>query len=194
MMTRYRRAAQHRQASPQRGMVLITSLLLLLVVTILAVAMFRSFGLDEKIAGNMRDKQRAISAAETAQQFAESWLEAGNGATATTCAAGISATIQACTTALANFSSVPWSTGVTYTPPSPAPAMPLATTSTSGGQGNYSQAPVFYITLLNTTLTPQASYYQVDAVGYGGSADTVAVVESIYVVSNNANQCASCNQ
>jgi hypothetical protein len=31
-------------------------------------------------------------------------------------------------------------------------------------------------------------------VGYGGSADTVAVVESIYVVSNNANQCASCNQ
>jgi type IV pilus assembly protein PilX len=193
MMTRYL-AAQHRQASPQRGMVLITSLLLLLVVTILAVAMFRSFGLDEKIAGNMRDKQRALSAAETAQQFAESWLEAGNGATATACAAGISATIQACTTALANFSSLPWSTGVTYTPPASAPAMPLAATSVSGGQGNYSQAPVFYITLLSTTLNPQASYYQVDAVGYGGSADTVAVVESTYVVSNNANQCASCNQ
>lgn len=174
-------------------MVLITSLLLLLVVTILAVAMFRSFGLDEKIAGNMRDKQRAISAAETAQQFAESWLQAGNGAAAVACA-GISTTIQACTAALANFSSVPWSAGVTYTPPSPAPAMPLAATSTSGGQGNYSQAPVFYITLLSTTLTPQASYYQVDAVGYGGSADTVAVVESIYVVSNSANTCASCSQ
>jgi len=42
--------------SPQRGMVLITALLLLIVVTILAVGMFRSFGLDEKIAGNTREK------------------------------------------------------------------------------------------------------------------------------------------
>jgi type IV pilus assembly protein PilX len=40
----------------QGGMVLITALLLLIVVTILAVGMFRSFGLDEKIAGNMREK------------------------------------------------------------------------------------------------------------------------------------------
>ena len=58
----------------QRGMVLVTSLLLLLVVTMLAISMFRSMGLDEKIAGNMRDKQRALNAAETAEQFAESWL------------------------------------------------------------------------------------------------------------------------
>ena len=43
----------------QRGMVLVTSLLLLVVVTLLAVSMFRSFGLDEKIAGNLREKQRA---------------------------------------------------------------------------------------------------------------------------------------
>src|SRR5205807_8509264 len=41
----------------QRGMVLVTALLLLVVVTLLAVGMFRSFGLDEKIAGNVREKQ-----------------------------------------------------------------------------------------------------------------------------------------
>ncbi len=63
----------------QRGMVLVTSLLLLLVVTMLAVSMFRSMGLDEKIAGNMRDKQRALNAAETAEQYAENWLSLGFG-------------------------------------------------------------------------------------------------------------------
>jgi len=175
-------------------MVLITALLLLLVVTILAVAMFRSFGLDEKIAGNMRDKQRAVSAAETAQQFAESWLQAGNGSLPVTCSGPVSATVQACSTALTSFTSVPWSMGATYTPPSPAPAMPLASSATSGGQGTYSQAPVFYITWLNSTLNPQANYYQIDAVGFGGSADTVAVVESTYVVANTANTCGSCSE
>ena len=46
-------------ATTQRGMVLISSLLLLLVVTIFAMSMFRSFGVEEKIAGNTRDKERA---------------------------------------------------------------------------------------------------------------------------------------
>ena len=39
----------------QGGLVLVSSLLLLLVVTILAVAIFRSFGIEEKIAGNQRE-------------------------------------------------------------------------------------------------------------------------------------------
>ena len=69
----------HRRAR-QSGMVLITALLLLIVVTILADGMFRSFGLDEKIAGNMREKHRALNAAETAEQYAEWWLaNGGNG-------------------------------------------------------------------------------------------------------------------
>ena len=35
----------------QRGVVLVSSLLLLLVVTIMALSMFRSFGIQEKVAG-----------------------------------------------------------------------------------------------------------------------------------------------
>src|SRR5271170_135399 len=60
--------------SEQRGVVLVSSLLLLLVVTIMALSMFRSFGMQEKIAGNMREKQRALQAAESAQIYAEQWL------------------------------------------------------------------------------------------------------------------------
>ena len=43
--------SKRRQRAHTRGMVLVTALLMLIVVTILALAMFRSFGLDEKIAG-----------------------------------------------------------------------------------------------------------------------------------------------
>ena len=66
----------------QRGLVLVTSLLLLVVVTILAIGMFRSFGLDEKIAGNVREKQRALHAAEGAQAYAEWWVSQAGGANA----------------------------------------------------------------------------------------------------------------
>jgi len=58
----------------QKGVVLISSLLLLLVVTIMALSMFRSFGMQEKIAGNTREKQRALQAAVSTQQFAEWWI------------------------------------------------------------------------------------------------------------------------
>ena len=40
--------------SHQRGIVLITSLLLLIVVTLIALSSFRSMGVQERIAGNTR--------------------------------------------------------------------------------------------------------------------------------------------
>ena len=44
--------------------------------------MFRSFGTQEKIAGNLREKERALHAAESAQQYGEWWLlQANNTAT-----------------------------------------------------------------------------------------------------------------
>jgi type IV pilus assembly protein PilX len=61
-------------SSRQSGVVLVISLLLLIVVTIMALSIFRSFGIQEKIAGNTREKQRALQAATSTQQYAEWWL------------------------------------------------------------------------------------------------------------------------
>jgi type IV pilus assembly protein PilX len=183
--------------SAQRGMVLISSMLLLLVVTILALAIFRNYGMEEKIAGNEREKERALHAAESAQQYAEWWLSSGFGATtpilcttmvaATTPAAG-----QVCANTLptivtnGNVANIPWqvsgaNVGVTYAPPN----MNL---TTAGGVNTYYQTPVFYISYLGLTATSTTSnyqlLYQVDAVGYGGSANAVAVVESTYYVTS----------
>ena len=80
-----------RIAANQRGVALVTSLLLLLIITILALSMFRSFGTQERIAGNLREKERALHAADSAQQYAEWWLLQGNNtaAGAVACAAGL---------------------------------------------------------------------------------------------------------
>jgi len=195
-------ARQLRLMPRQRGMVLVTALLLLIVVTLLAVGMFRSFGLDEKIAGNVREKQRALNAAETAEEYAEFWLAAGNGASAIACAPGppVAAIVgQVCTatTGLANSVSLglgspttlPWPTGVTYSPAAPT----LMNITTTPAQGSYYYTPAFYITLLGTTANGQGKIYQIDGSGYGGSPDTSAVVESTYLVQASVT-CVSCNQ
>ena len=77
-MSHIRTEARLAHPRRERGMALITGLLLLLVVTIIAMSMFRSFGMQEKIAGNTREKDRALNAAISAQQYAESWLLSGS--------------------------------------------------------------------------------------------------------------------
>lgn len=180
-----------------RGMVLVTSLLLLLVVTILAVSMFRSFGIDEKIAGNVREKQKALNAAETAEQFAESWLSQGLNTGAITCAAVVTSTIgQVCNNTMTSLSMnpavLPWAiggvpVGVTYTPSTGS------TTMTTTGAGSYYQVPAYYIGLLGSVTANRitTTYYQIDSVGYGSSPDTAAVVEATYTTTSSA-ACLSC--
>lgn len=187
---------ERRRARRQRGMVMISSLLLLLVVTLLAVAMFRSMGIDAKIAGNVREKQRALHAAESAQQYAEYWLSSGSNASIApiTCNSVVNANQgfgQICSnipvsatnqtlTAGANFNPVvvPWTisgtpVGVTYTP--------SGMNATGVTQANtYYLTPSFYISYLGGAADGLGTVYQIDAVGYGGTADAVSVVESTY--------------
>jgi type IV pilus assembly protein PilX len=172
----------------QRGMVLITALLLLVVVTILAVSLFHSFGLDEKIAGNMREKSRALQAAETAEESAEAWLASGNATLPVTCAAGppVSYTVgEVCTTAtaLANPASLPWPTGVSYTPTG---------ISLTGAQSYYA-TPMYYITYLGPAPSGTGSIYQIDAAGYGGNPSSAAVVETTYLVQAGVQCRGGCN-
>src|SRR5271170_7070516 len=79
----------HRAPYRQRGMALITAMLLLIVVTIMALSMFRSYGVEERLAGNTRDKQRAINAAVSAQQYAETLLASGTAPPSGLCPAGV---------------------------------------------------------------------------------------------------------
>jgi type IV pilus assembly protein PilX len=173
-----------------RGMALISSLLLLLVVTILALSMFRSFGIQEKIAGNVKEKQRALHAAESAQQYAEWWLSNNPTVAPTVCASLLNANInqgQICSNRLKedvglSVAAVPWQSGgadigVTYNP-----GMNVTTTA---GLDTFYAVPRFYIADLGLSADGSGEVYRVDAAGYGGNADTVAVVESTMAVKSS---------
>jgi type IV pilus assembly protein PilX len=169
-------------------MALISALLLLVVMTILGVAMFRSFGMLERIAGNTREKQRALSAAASTQTYAEWWLTSSGGINATAgtnCPAGgvtAPATVQVCSNVLANASTLPWLSWVNYTPP-------MLTVGSAGVADNYFRQPAFYISYLggsydnNQLGGTQTNSYQIDALGYAGNINSVAVAESAYNVS-----------
>jgi type IV pilus assembly protein PilX len=188
----------YRPPQSQRGVVLVTSLLLLLVVTIMALSMFRGFGIQEKVAGNMREKQRALQAAVSAQTYAEQWLIANAGTSPpVTCASPVQSANaqqgQICSNALwnvtASVTTLPWkigsnNVGVTYIPP----GMNVAAASTAS-RDNYSSAPIFYISDGGPSSDPNVpgEVYQIDAAGFGGNGNTAAVVESTYAVYSSSN-------
>jgi len=60
--------------STQSGAVLIISLIMLLLLTIIGMASTQSTGLEEKMAGNSRDKNLAFQGAESALKAAENSL------------------------------------------------------------------------------------------------------------------------
>ena len=184
--------------SSQFGMVLITTMLLLVVVTLLALAMFRGVGLEERIAGNTMEKQRALQAALSAQQYAEQWL-ANNvtSSAAVDCSAQASSSTAApaiCSNILANsldsgtVANVPWkigggTVGYGYDPVNASTNTNYFPISTTGGPDTYYSAPVMYVSQLGVDATlSNAVDYRIDAWSYAGAQSTVAVVESTYQI------------
>jgi type IV pilus assembly protein PilX len=182
----------------QSGVVLVVSLLLLLVVTLLALSMFRSNGVQELIAGSLREKDRALQSATSAEQYAEYWMTTGNNIDNTfTCGAPLlnanSGDGYVCTNSLASLlgspaavAAVPWGgslpnseIGIQYTPP--------GMSATAGGVGinQYFEAPRFYVQLVGSAPVGQGQIYQIDAWGYGGDPNTVVVIESTYLVTTS---------
>lgn len=62
--------------SQQKGVVLIISLIMLLVLTIVGVTSMRVTGLEEKMAGNLHNNNMAFQAAESSLRGAENWIVA----------------------------------------------------------------------------------------------------------------------
>ncbi len=61
-------------ASHQRGAVLIVSLFILLIMTLVGVTSMSTTSLEEKMAGNMRDKNISLQATEASLEDGEAWL------------------------------------------------------------------------------------------------------------------------
>ena len=192
----------------QQGVVLISALLLLIIMTILAMTMFRTNGVQEMIAGNVREKQRALQSAENAEQYAEIWLSSGSNALAnlvdcskltpsTLIVYSSTSTPDLCAYPLTqisdalNVTTVPWKVngneiGFTFYPGvAGTSGTGDMSVSTAGGANNYYQTPRFYISEIAAGTTANMALYRIDAWNWGGTQNSVAVVESNYLVKCN---------
>jgi type IV pilus assembly protein PilX len=73
-MSHHRLVELPRRKRKQRGVSLLLSLLLLAVLSVATVAAMQTAGLQERIAGNTRDRTLAFNAAESALRDAEQYL------------------------------------------------------------------------------------------------------------------------
>jgi type IV pilus assembly protein PilX len=175
--------ARSRRRPAERGFILVIGLLFMLVLLMLSAAMFRSFTMQEKIAGNTRDKQRSFEVAQGALQYAETWLNTNaTAATPVPCAAtttGLAiASLAICDTDLPAPTGT-WPSWYLY------PLLPTAQVGSGGGviaNGDikYQAQPGFYISKLGLNAAQDSLLFQVTSFGGGGSAETRSVLQSTY--------------
>lgn len=177
----------------QRGAALVTALLLLLVMTVLSVTLFRKVVGEERIAGDVREHQRAYAAAQTTLQFAENWLSTVYTGNLNTCTAGTTAVtsvslVKVCDAPLYGSASTTsaqraivteptsWPTRFTYQPAG------MAVGSSDTSVQRHAQLPGFHITSLGLGPDGRTPFYQVTSYGIGGNGTSVSVVQSTYAL------------
>jgi len=165
----------------QDGMSLTVTLLFLVIMAVLGVSMFKSATLDETLAGNTREKQRSLQAAEGALEYGEWWLAQGNGGTGINCSTVLTApNMQVCSNALANPTTLPWSTWINV-PPTGMTVAKGGGLVAPGGDVNYAGTPSVYLQYLGMTGQKNA-LYRITGAGYGGGNSAISVVQSVYAM------------
>lgn len=167
--------AMQSKTAYQSGAVLIISLIMLLLLTLVGTTGMQSSSLEEKMAGNLRDKNLAFQAAESALKAAESSLispavlpaftDAGTG--------GFYTETSTIPTASAILTDSFWTTN------------PVASSSVTT-LGNGITTPVYIIQQLPAacfgTCPPDATStpYKITVRATGGTTNAVVILQSIY--------------
>lgn len=173
----------------QRGYVMVLSMLILLLITIMSISMSKSFFMEEGMAGNIREKNRSFVAAQAALSYAEDYLKFAPGL-GTACAIGTTTSvalgsIQVCNNPVTVLGSPNGVSVMPLTGYFPVSTLPNMSVSITGGTDKYFASPGVYIQFLGTVLQG-GHIYQVTAFGYGGSQNSVSVVQSNFYVAPGA--------
>lgn len=172
-------------SSRQRGAALAVSLMMLLVMTLIGVSAMRLSVMQEKMAGNTRDLDLALQAAEAALRFGETRLEAASLPPPGTTAGWYSVRTPGAEPPEASVlrSLSGWGAS--------APSFAHLTYGLDGGYWDVAAAPQLVIAELNPVPDPggsldasrpdeEANVYQVTARGFGGSQGTGVILQSTY--------------
>lgn len=166
-----------RTAPRSQGFVLIVSLIFLAILAIILTGMARNTWLQEAMAGGTREKIRAQNAAQSAARYAEWWLsQPGNATLGASCGTGVIST-QVCTNSTSTTSDMPPLS--TYTEYS------LQANGASGPNTLY-RNPGYYIQYMGENMSSLKYIYVITAYGYGGNQYAVAIVQSTFGMSAEA--------
>ena len=175
----------------QAGFTLFTSLIFLVLLIILGVSMLSGFTQDQQMAGNVREKARALDSAQALLNTAQSWMAvpgntfAGTGwITGQDCTSLAAITVSnaqnnqvVCSTAVSNPTTLPW-TGFRMNS-----TLTGMTVSATGGKNTYAGNPSYHMQYIGTSSNnPPKAIYKVTATGIGGNSGAVAVVEAVYEI------------
>jgi type IV pilus assembly protein PilX len=181
------RPAVHATHTPHRqaGAVLIIGLVLLLALTLIGVTAMRGTTLEERMAGNLRDKALAFEAAEAGLRAAEmridDWEFAPIARSNTSCTSD-------CPEVWVKGEILPsddiWDNALTLT-------MDMTEFAPEDGETElpYHEVPRFYIEEVqvkadtqspNATSTSAVYYYRITARGVGGSPNAQSILQTTY--------------
>jgi type IV pilus assembly protein PilX len=172
------RALRHRQ----RGTALVIAMLFLVILGMLGVTTMTATTLEERMAGNTRDRDIAMQAAETALRDAERDISNGNAANGRVVTVGMF--VSACTLALCT-EGAPVLTNIDD--PTKSAFYGQFTPSVQPLQGP-AQQPRYVVELL-TAMPPQVPApppgqqirnFRITAKGYGRNANTVVILQTVY--------------
>jgi type IV pilus assembly protein PilX len=168
----------HGNASYQSGAVLVISLIMLLLLTLIATTGMQTSSLEEKMAGNMRDKNLAFQSAESALKAAGSSLPPATSPSV----AGTGGVYSVTPTPNLNETELVKDSFWTSNP---------VATSTVTGLGNGITTPLYIIQDMGMTCTTstlpcpasdQKQTYRITARATGGSTNAVVILQSIYSI------------
>jgi type IV pilus assembly protein PilX len=143
----------------QRGVVLIVALIMLVLITLVSLSTIRSTTMDERMAGNARDRDRAFQAAEAAVQACLTQIQTGSAFTFPVLDPVVSGAPN-------------WDVDANWTDPS------LRNTKSYGvalANAGLAQDPRCMVEKLNATGS-----YRVTGRAVGGSVDSVVMLQATY--------------
>ena len=162
----------YKKYKQESGAVLAISLIILLLLTLIGVTGTQVTGLEEKMAGNMVDRNLAFQAAESALRAGENFLTQASlpefTATGTSGLYSITATPPDQDDDWSNFNTVTYSVSLGHVKASPEYV--IQRLPNVGGSGDSLEAGKY----------SESEMYRITARGIGGTSTAVAVVQSSY--------------
>jgi type IV pilus assembly protein PilX len=168
----------------QRGYLMVVSLLIILLITVMSISMAKSFFQEEGMAGNLREKSRSFAAAQAGLRYAEKFASTNGRVAGSTCAAsGILAAGTICNNQVQPSTTNGGAPLQAYWP-MPTPSSTVATFSNNATGDAFYATPGVYIQWWGPLNG--GAVYVVTAFGYGGTQNSVSMVQSILQVNPNS--------